>query len=68
MGGGIQDPSSRSGGKKRKDDGMGSFGGKKEGFGEQLSSGFYFFFSFNVEVHTVGKDWWSDLRGCNWTS
>ena len=56
MGGGIQDPSSRSGGKKRKDDGMGSFGGKKEGFGEQLSSGFYFFFSFKVEVHTVGKD------------
>lgn len=49
MGGGIKDSSSRSGGKKkRKDDAIGSFGGKKEGFGVQLSSDFYFFFPLKL--------------------
>ena len=49
VGGRIEDSSSRSGGKKkRKDDAIGSFGGKKEGFGVQLSSDFYFFFPLKL--------------------
>ena len=56
MGDGIQDSSSRSGDKgKRKDDSIGNFGRKKEAFREQISSDLFFFFSFKVKVHTVGK-------------